>query len=484
MGIVLVNPPEKRRVWAGVAESMAYGVYCFPPLGPMYLQASIEKRTPWRADLLDATVDDMDHPDFEKVLRKHDLDVVGISCYTHCLPDVQLVIDAVKRYNPKAHVALGGPHCIMFPEQAIQLRGVDSICVANDGDELIVEMVRALDEGRSLEGIPGLWFKDGAGGVVRNVARKEPRTLDHQVWPDRSRTRWKDYWVPGAKHRYVTTAITSRGCPHSCPFCFTYKAQYRIRDIDNILDEIEHCISLGIHEVFFVDDLFTPNSQWVIKFCDAIERRGLEFHWGYKTTIASTTREEVRRVKQAGCTKIHFGVESMHNVGLQVHAKHCDVADCHRVFRWCREEGVRSIAYIMIGGPHERTREDVLGNLAEMMKLDADYAAFAIYTPYPGTEAFAEGARKGLFPADCWDRIMADPLCDVKVPVCWEEHLTREELLDLLKICHRTFYFRPRFVLRQMRHLQSAQEFRRLASGALSLLRLEATRPGSHDAPV
>ena len=42
MGIVLVNPPEKRRIWAGVAESMAYGVYCFPPLGPMYLQASIE----------------------------------------------------------------------------------------------------------------------------------------------------------------------------------------------------------------------------------------------------------------------------------------------------------------------------------------------------------------------------------------------------------------------------------------------------------
>ena len=41
----------------------------------------------------------------------------------------------------------------------------------------------------------------------------------------------------------VTTAITSRGCPHSCPFCLTYKKQYRIRDIDDILDEIEdYCI--------------------------------------------------------------------------------------------------------------------------------------------------------------------------------------------------------------------------------------------------
>ena len=62
----------------------------------------------------------------------------------------------------------------------------------------------------------------------------------------------------------VTTAITSRGCPHSCPFCLTYKKQYRIRDFDNILDEIEDCVSLGITEVHFIDDLFTPNSQWVL----------------------------------------------------------------------------------------------------------------------------------------------------------------------------------------------------------------------------
>ena len=101
----------------------------------------------------------------------------------------------------------------------------------------------------------------------------------------------------------VTTAITSRGCPHSCPFCLTYKKQYRIRDFDNILDEIEDCVSLGITEVHFIDDLFTPNSQWVLQFCDEIERRGLKFNWGYKTTIAGTTREQIRRCQETGCTK-------------------------------------------------------------------------------------------------------------------------------------------------------------------------------------
>ena len=483
MGVTLINPPEKKRVWAGIAESMSYGVYCFPPLALMYLQASIEKRTAHRAEVLDAIVDDLDHPAFADQLDRHNLDFVGISTYTHSLPDVQMTINAVRKRNPNAHISLGGPHPIMFPEYAIQLQGIDSICTG-DGDDAIVEMTRALDAGRTLEGINGVWWKARDGQIVKNAPRKETKSLDWQVWPDRSRTRYRDYWVPGAKQPMVTTAITSKGCPHSCPFCFTYKKQYRMREIDNILDEMEHCVSLGITEVFFVDDLFTPNSQWAMRFCDGIERRGLKFNWGYKTTVAGTTREQIRRCKEAGATKIHFGVESMHNTGLEVHEKHCDTDDCHRVFRWCREEGVRSVAYIMIGGPHETSKADIVANLDEMIKLDAEYAAFAIYTPYPGTEAFEAGARQGLYPADCWDKLMKDPLCGERVPVCWEEHLSREDLLEMLKLCHRRFYFRPRFIARQLRQLQSPQEFKRLADAAISLVKLEFTRPSSADAPV
>ena len=72
----------------------------------------------------------------------------------------------------------------------------------------------------------------------------------------------------------------------------------------------------------------------------------MKFNWGYKTTIAGTTREQIRRCRETGCTKIHFGVESANNEGLDSFGKHCDTDDVHRVFKWCREEGVRSVAYI------------------------------------------------------------------------------------------------------------------------------------------
>jgi len=449
----------------------------------MHIQAAVEKRSHYIAEICDPVVDDLDYPDFELMLKRYPLDLVGIEAYTHSLPDVQMTINLVRKLNPNAKIILGGPHCAMFPEYAIQIEGIDGM-VTGDGEDAFLDIIKAHDSGRDFSGISGVWWKTSEGEIVRNTELPSTKDLTRYPWPDRSRSRYKDYYLPGTKQPMVTTAITSRGCPHSCPFCLTYKKQYRIRDIDHILDEMEHCLSLGITETHFIDDLFTPNSQWVLKFCDGIERRGLKFNWGYKTTIAGTTREQIRRCRETGCTKIHFGVESANNEGLDAWGKHCDTDDVHRVFKWCREEGVRSVAYIMLAGPHERTMDEALNNLDEMIKLDADFAVFAVFSPYPGTDSFADGAKMGLYAADCWDRLMKDPLCGVEVPVCWEEHLSKAEILELLKISHRRFYMRPKFLARQVLGLSTGSELKRLAQGALSLVKLELLDSKSRTAPV
>ncbi|MCK6530862.1 B12-binding domain-containing radical SAM protein [Myxococcota bacterium] len=483
MDITLINPPEKRRVWAGIPQAMAYGVYCFPPLALMYLQSAIEKGTPHRCEILDPVVDNLDYLQFERVLRRYPLDLVGISAYTHSLPDVQSTIDLVRKYNPDARIILGGPHCIMFPDQAIALRGVDAICTG-DGDEAFVEVVQRWEKGQDLRGVLGVWGRDEDGGVIRNPGRPQRKDMASMLWPDRSRSRVQDYWVPGTRHPRVATALTSYGCPHNCPFCFTHKQSYRVREIRDILDEMEHCVSLGVGEVFFIDDLFTPNAKWATKFSHAVRDRGLKFEWGYKTTVNGTTQAQIAANRDAGCTKIHFGVESTHDETLKLYRKHTDRTGVRQVFRWCKEEGVRSVAYIMIGGPEDRTVDDVRRNLDDLLELEPEYVVFAVYSPYPGTEAFEDGARKGLYPADCWDRLMADPLCGADVPVCWEEHLSRDQLLDLLKECHRRFYFRPSIIARNVINLRTPQELRRLAGGFMSLVKLELLDSASRGAPV
>ena len=59
-----------------------------------------------------------------------------------------------------------------------------------------------------------------------------------------------------------------------------------------------------------------------------------------------------------------------------------------------------------------------------MLKLDAEFAVFAVF-PHIQVQTLLLMELKGLYPADCWDRMMKDPLCGVEVPVCWEEHLSK-----------------------------------------------------------
>ena len=60
--ILLCNPPERLRVWAGIAADQSAGVYLFPPLGLMYLQAYIEKMSSYVVDILDGVVGNQDYP--------------------------------------------------------------------------------------------------------------------------------------------------------------------------------------------------------------------------------------------------------------------------------------------------------------------------------------------------------------------------------------------------------------------------------------
>ena len=98
-----------------------------------------------------------------------------------------MTINTVRKLNPNAKIVLGGPHCAMFPEYAIGLKGADAI-VTGDGEDSFLDIVNAQNSGKTFEGIEGVWFHQD-GQVVKNKDRKSTKSLDAYPWPDRARTR-------------------------------------------------------------------------------------------------------------------------------------------------------------------------------------------------------------------------------------------------------------------------------------------------------
>ena len=94
---------------------------------------------------------------------------------------------------------------------------------------------------------------------------------------------------------------------------------------------------------------------------------------------------------------------------------------------------------------------------------------YNILTPFPGTVLYDQGIEAGVLDVKPWMRFMANPDENFKAQV-WEEHFTREELRDYLDLAYRSFYWRPRFMARNLTQIRSPKDFFRKASAGVRLL--------------
>ena len=69
------------------------------------------------------------------------------------LIDVLKTIDVVKRAASGTRVILGGPHVHIYPEETIQMRGVD-YAVLGEGEECFKDLLENMDDHQKLRNIP------------------------------------------------------------------------------------------------------------------------------------------------------------------------------------------------------------------------------------------------------------------------------------------------------------------------------------------
>ncbi|MCB9793993.1 MAG: radical SAM protein [Alphaproteobacteria bacterium] len=266
-----------------------------------------------------------------------------------------------------------------------------------------------------------------------------------------------------------TTMVTSRGCPYRCTFCNTPRHRYRVMSPERACDQIEQFIARGIREVYFVDDTFNITNRRVTELCDEILRRGLEFSWTVRFRVKGVTRELLEKMKAAGCQRIQLGVEQGTEEGLLRLKKDVTAAEIEHAFKLCREVGINTVAYFMIGTPTERSYEDVMDTIDYSIRLDPDFVMYNILTPFPGTTIYDEGLRDGVLDIEPWKKFMAEPDEHFKAQV-WDEYFTRAELRDMLNLAYRRFYWRPKFVVRNLMQIKSPKDLMRKATAGVRLL--------------
>ena len=308
--------------------------------------------------------------------------------------------------------------------------------------------------------------------MVNTGARKLIENLDELPQPARHLVPVEKYWSVLSRNRPITTLMTSRGCPYKCIFCDRphLGKTFRWRSAKNVVDEMEECIKLGIRELVLYDDTFTVKKQRVHEVCDEIIRRKLNIYWDVRARVNGMDEEILKKMRRAGCIRIHFGVESGNKEILRILKKGITLEEVSVAFKAARKAGITTLGYFMIGNPSEK-RAQMLQTIEFAKSLKADYVHISLATPFPGTALYSMGLEKGLLKYDYWREFARNPTSQF-VPLFWEEHLNRDELIEMLRYAYRNFYSRPSYILKQTLKVRSWDEFIMKVKTGLRLLRI------------
>lgn len=465
MKILLINPPYTN--FEGMKES---GGRMFP-LGFGYLAAYIrEKIKDCEFKILDTEVLGLNYGQIKEKIIQENPAVVGFTAPTPTMKHVYKITEFIKKeINPNCYVVAGGIHPTVMPQRTLEESLIDSV-VIGEGEITFFELIREIKNRTfKFSDIKGLAWKNKEGVIKINEPRPLLENLDELPLPARDLYDLSLYFSAPTKKVSdfrVTPILTSRGCAFKCAHCPSatiWGGRVRYRSTQNVIKEIEECINkFDLREFNFFDDTFTVNPTRVKEICQEIIDRKMNIAWISFSRVNTISEDLVKIMKEAGCRKISFGLESGSQEILDKMHKNATVEMGRKAVAIVRKYGLQVHTTFMLGNVGE-TVETIKKTIKFAKSLDLDNATFFITTPYPGTELYevAKRINKGLVDIP-WENFA--PLTNAK-PILVQNNLSAKELIYWQKRAFREFYLRPKYIFHKIKQLNSIDALKTISEG-------------------
>lgn len=341
---------------------------------------------------------DMADEEVAELVAAQEPGLLGVSLTTRQWLRGRRLIGAV-RARLDVPVIVGGLHPTFSPESVLATDGIDYVGLG-EGEEAMLDLVRALEAAASTEGIANVW-KDGA---ARPPLRPPFEPLDSMPFVAR------DLLDEPLGTVHMTT---QRGCPFPCTYCAAriYRDLYedvgtygRRRSHESVLEELFELRDAGrLGYVIFLDDTFTIKHRWVKEFC-RLYGAELGAPFSLHARVETVNEQLLHTLAEAGCRQITYGVESgSERVRREIMRRPVTNDRFREVFRWTREAGILLTANFMLGVPGE-TRDEMQETLELAEELGVFDFGYFVFYPYPGTHLFTVCREGGYLPDDYLER--------------------------------------------------------------------------------
>jgi len=364
--------------------------HIFPPLDIGYAVAILEKEG-HETFFIDSIIKNWTVNDLSTFCKENKADIVIIKPSMHTAEETLLLADKIKVENSTQLILLIGAYATYNHEKFLFKESPIDLCILNEAEYVILEICQKLKDASTFEEIQGLaFFKES---LIKTSARPLLDDLDSLPLVKQELFVGRDYTfhypVKINKKIKMGFMLTSRGCPYSCSFCSpidraSFGRGYHARSPNNVVDEIEKLISLGVNTIYFLDDLFTVDKDRVIGICREVLNRKLDIKWVAQSRVDRLDKEIVHWMKKAGCSTICLGIESGNDRILNFIDKGTSHQKIVESVQLLKNEGILIVGYFIIGNPSE-TREEVLETIKFAKGLHCDLVQVHFFSPYPGS---------------------------------------------------------------------------------------------------
>jgi anaerobic magnesium-protoporphyrin IX monomethyl ester cyclase len=419
-----VKPAFNER--AVVKEGANYGsVFTEMPLGLLSLSSYLKKHIKAEIKILDFNVilnkiEGFPYSSFvelfESVLSGDEYagfkpSFIGISAlFTPSYHNMLDIAAVARRLFPDSLIIAGGGvptnmYCTIFNDSP----NFDALCYG-EGEKPFLALVEAKDKKDLLQSHPS-WITREKVKNNDHFHHDFIEDLDEIPFFDYDLLDLGDYRLnsivsifPMANPKLKMPVMTSRGCPHRCCFCSSHTVhgrKMRYQSLERVREDFRRLKEkYGADIMVFYDDHLMSDKKRVYEIIAIMKELGLTAFFPSSLALYALDRKMLEALKSIGVDDLVLSVESgSSRVLKEIMHKPLDLSIVKRVVNDCRELGIASDVYVLIGLPGE-TKQDIEDARVFLRSIDATWIRINIATPLLGSEMLEICLQKGYLKGD------------------------------------------------------------------------------------
>ena len=398
----------------------------FPPMGSLSVITALKK-----AGFNNTEFYDIDYlrpalSDVLNYIEDKKPDILGISAVVSTAYEYtkNLSLEIQKRL-PETTILMGG-NLGASAEIVLKKTGVEYICTS-EGERTAVDFVNCWKTAKSkddFKNVNGLTFLDQNNEMVITpfqdpVEAEKVYDIDWSLMCEGEKI---EFFFPLShlapiisnsfsldprvsdshrKGKRVAGLAASKGCVARCTFCHRWDKGIRYIPVPVLMERLDKLIEkYNVGFVNFSDENFGTDRKWLAQFILEIAKR--DILWRVSGMRVNTIDpESIKKMKEAGCSCIYYGMESGSQKILDVMEKVTKVEQNYNAVKWMAENNLYTIVQLIIGMPGE-TQETIDETckftsyfVEQSPNTDPNALSINFAQALPGTPLYEIARRKG-----------------------------------------------------------------------------------------